>query len=360
MKRTIIRVAGALFAALALTAAAVGCGGDEAETVATETRTDAKADAAAELAFDRPMAASDPFNDPSGPYFHQVMKATSPDGLNFTRVPGVVLNRASVPDIIRLPSGRLIIYAVDGGDRSESGLMVAVSDDDGESWKQGSLQVEYKGDHRLGVDPEAVVLDDGSVRLYYVVFPQKQPPPPQPPPPGGQGGTPQGVPPAEPQGAPTAQDSQAPGAGEPVKVMSALSSNGIDFEEEEGSRLETTELITDPDVVRIDGQWYMYVSQGRRNVAYSSFDGMEFTVVGPVREDGSVSNTVPAGGGQYRQYFCRQGIRSALSGDGVVWVDDPGVRLAEEPGRIACDPAPIQLPGGWLMFYKSADVPPPA
>jgi len=313
-----------------------GCGDEGAATdPEPETTSTAQAEAA-ELSFDHAAATSDPFDDPSGPYFHQVMKASSPDGLSFVKISGVVLDKASVPDIIRMPDGRLIIYAVDGGGRSDSGLMVAVSDDDGQTWQQGSLPVEYQGNHRQGVDPDAVVLDDGSVRLYYIVFPDRQPPL-------------------------DAQGNPIPGSGEPIRVMSATSTDGIHFVEEEGVRLQAadTEFVTDPDVVKIGDTWFMYLSEGQTDIAYVSDDGMSFTRSGPVRDDGAVSNTVPIGGGRYRQYFCRRGISSAVTSDGLNFQDDPGVRLEADPGKIACDPAPVEVDGLWLMFYKTEDSPQP-
>lgn len=49
-----------------------------------------------------------------GPYFHQVMIASSLDGLDWRTDDAVVRDHASVPEIVSLPGGKLFIYFVDG------------------------------------------------------------------------------------------------------------------------------------------------------------------------------------------------------------------------------------------------------
>ncbi len=273
----------------------------------------------AELKFDSPAVTSDPFNDPSGPFYHQILKASSPDGVNFMKEEGVVFDKASVPDAIRLPSGRLVVYAVDGARRSNSGIMVAISDDDGQTWQQGSVQLESPMNFG-GADPEVVLLPDDKLRIYYVVFPMI-----------GQ-----------------------PGMIDPEiknKVFSAVSSDGINFQEEDGVRFEHAQ-ITDPDVVKIGDKWFMYLAQGPRLIAATSPDGLSFQLEATIREQGSVSNTVPIGDNLWRQFFCDRGIRSAISSDGLAWQDDSGFRLQPESDRIMCDPVPVQVGPNWLLFYK--------
>jgi len=313
--------------------AGISCGDDvESQTPDTDTAisttTNIQSSPPVTLAFDQPAVTSDPFADPKGPFYHTVLKSSSTDGLNFTVAQGVLLEQASVPDIIKMPDGRLFIYAVDGANRSRSGLMVAMSDDDGVTWQQGSLQT---GSLKLGADPEAVVLPDGSIRLYYVVFPKDKPP-------LGENGMPVLN-------------------GQTIQIKSALSSDGVTFAEEPGVRYEAAGFITDPDVVKINNKWFMYLSQGPRDVAVSSLDGMTFTPEKTIRENGSVSNTVPIGPGIYRQYYCNQGIKSATSSDGLTWQDEAGTRVPVSSDKIQCDPAPVQLGAGWLMVFKEGPMP---
>ena len=269
------------------------------------------------LKFDFPPAKADPLDDKKGPFYHQVFMAASPDGLNFTKG-DLLFDQASVPDIIRLPNGRLFVYAVDGARRSKSGFMVALSDDNGKSWDQGSIQLKSKSGFG-GADPEVVLLRDGSLRLYYIVGPKPK-----------------------------------PGVQVKNKVMSAISSDGINFEEEEGVRFEYTQ-ITDPDVVNINGKYFMYLSQDLRLIAVSSDDGLNFKLEKTIRERGSVSNTVYVDVDFYRQFYClNRNIKSAKTSNGLNFQDEEGFRLESESNQLICDPAPVHLGGSWLMLYKVA------
>ncbi|MBI4358041.1 MAG: hypothetical protein HY584_01955 [Candidatus Omnitrophica bacterium] len=267
----------------------------------------------------------DPFEDPVGPYYHQIYKAISSDGLEFTKIPELVFDKASVPDVLRLADGRILIYAVDGAHRSRSGLMVAISSDNARSWQQGSLQMRNSRGF-AGADPEAVLLADGKIRLYYVTF-GKRPEPGQPP------------------------DFESVN-----DIRSAVSSDGILFEEEDGIRFSYPQ-ITDPDMIKIQSTWFMYVSQGPRLIRASSPDGLHFEYEDIVRENGSVSNTVAVEGGRWRQYYCAEGIRSALTSDGLHWQEEGGFRAFPEEGHMICDPAPVKVESHWMMFYKVAPLP---
>lgn len=284
----------------------------------------------ADLSFDQEEATSDKFNDPNGPFYHKVYKAVSNDGLNFKKVGGVVLNKASVPDVVKMPDGRLIIYAVDGAARSRSGIMVAISKDSGQTFKQGSLQMESKEVFGGAADPQAVLLPNKTIRLFYVIFPAKKPP-------------------LDETGKPIP-------TGDKIKIKSALSEDGVNFVEEPGSRYETTSIVTDPDVIKISNKWFMYLADGRKQIATSSTDGDSFKLEKVVREEGSVSKTVPIGDGKYRQFFCEKGISSAVTTDGLNFKDE-GSNLEGGPGQIICDPTPVKIGKQWILFYKAAKPP---
>lgn len=278
------------------------------------------------LAFDQEGLKQDPFMDKNGPFYHQVYKAVSTDGINFTRTGEMIADKASVPDVVESKDGRLFIYAVDGAQRSKSGLMIAMSNDFGKTWKLGSLQM--KGEVKGAADPQAVLLDDGRIRLYFLYSPTK--------------------PPLDATGKPLPSKEKS-------FIKSAVSTDGINFTEEAGNRFEMTQLYTDPDVVKIGNTWFMYVSSGSRNIALSSPDGMTFTEVKNIREQGSVSKTVSMGDGTYRQFYCKRGISSATTTDGLNFTGEV-VSLAETQGKIICDPTPIKVGSGWLMFYKEGQV----
>ena len=277
----------------------------------------------AQLKFDQAAAATDPIGDKNGPFYHDVYTATSTDGVHFNSTGNKVAEHASVPDAIKLPSGQLVVYSVDGGGRSTSGVLIAVSGDNGKTWKTGSAQVSKDRLGQAGADPQAILTDSGQLRLYYVVFPGKPVP-----------------------GQPPSTDSVN-------KVYSATSADGLNFTEEQGVRFEYSQ-ITDPDVIKIGSTWFMYAAQGQKQIYATATDGLSFSYKGMVRDKGSVSKTVPAGGGTYRQFYCAQGITSEISTDGITW-QNPTPSLPAPAGKIICDPSPLQLDdNSWLMIYKLA------
>lgn len=292
----------------------------EADLKAKETTNVVKS---TELQFDAAGVTSDPFNDPRGPFYHNVYKAASKDGLNFKKTNGIVLEKASVPDLVKMNDGRLIMYAVDGARRSFSGFMVAISKDNGKTFQQGSVQFSSKV--MALADPQVILTNDGNIRLFYVQFPEKKPP-------------------LDASGKPIS-------TGDKIKIKSAISSDGINFEVEDGSRYETTEIVTDPDVIKIGSKWFMYLAKGPELIATSSSDGNNFKLEKSVRQQGSVSKTVAIGAGKYRQFYCKDGISSAITTDGLNFSAED-VSLSAENGQIICDPTPVKVGNQWLMFYK--------
>jgi hypothetical protein len=258
--------------------------------------------------------------DPNGPAFHQVLIAQSSDGLAWQTDNRVIIDQASVPEGLRLADGRLVIYAVDGTALGGPGLVYAESKDEGKTWTCGKVNIQ-------GADPDVVTLPDGRIRLYYVEFPFG----PNPPPPG------------------SAQSNQ------PNRVKSAISSDGRNFTAEDGMRLEGIQY-TDPDVIRIGGDWFMYISTGMTAWAAQSSDGLNFKLIGKVNETGAVSGSFVFPNGTVRHYFCgRGGIQSAISADGKsAWKEETGVRIRLNPSiKIACDPSVLSDgKSGYLMFYK--------
>lgn len=283
------------------------------------------------LGWDGKAADNDGFNDPNGPFYHKIYKAVSENGIDFIKTGGVVFDKASVPDVVRMPDGRIFMVAVDGARRSRSMFMVAASKDNGETWQAGSLQLEAPDMKEPKADPEIILLPDGRLRLFYIVFPKKMPA-------------------LDANGKPLPLE-------ELVKIKSAVSVDGINYIEEDGVRYQSDkELITDPDVVKIKNKWFMYVSKGMENVALSSSDGLNFAPEKSIRTNGAISKTVEIENGKFRQYYCHNGISSAVTTDGLNWTNE-GVRLAEDPGKIFCDPAPVKVDNKWLLFYKVQDIP---
>src|SRR3989344_4401118 len=282
-----------------------------------ETKTDNN-----KLSFDLSIENAHPLDfDPAGPFYHTLYRTASADGLSFSGKEKI-FEHTSVPDVIRLNDGRIALYGVDGYGRSRSGLIVAFSDDDGKTWTSGSLQLASSLNHQGAADPEVVLLPDGTIRMFYVIFPN----------PNDQMST--------------------------NEVWSATSADGIHFVEEDGIRFKY-ERLTDPDVAKIGDTWFIYFAQGPQLVAASSSDGKTFTKQKTIRDRGSVSNTVQIENNKWRQYYCSEseGIKSATSSDGLNWKDDSGTRITPDSGTIVCDPAPIETDDGWILFYKVGQKP---
>jgi len=257
--------------------------------------------------------------DPNGPSFHQVLIATSSDGLTWQTNHQVVIDQASVPEVVRLPDGRWLIYAVNGSMLGGPGFVYAESQDEGQTWTCGIVNV-------TGADPDVVLLPDGRIRIYYIEFPFG----PNPPQPGTQ-------------------------ITEPNRVRSAISLDGKNFTIEEGARLEGIGY-TDPDVILVGNEWFMYVSTGEKAWAARSSDGLNFTLIGLVNDTGAVSGSYLFPDGTLRHYYCgRQGIQSATStGGGDRWRAEPGTRIARDPAwATVCDPSVVSDGhGGYWMAYK--------
>src|SRR3990167_10813275 len=274
------------------------------------------------LKFDSEPVDSDPIGDPNGPFYHDLYLATSSDGLTFAKRGEALIKHASVPDIIKLSDGRIAMYAVDAARRSTSGLLVGISKDDRKTWQFGSVRFTNAQPGSSGADPEVVLTDDGKIRLYMISF-------------GG-----------------SAQNGMSDPETE-NQVKSAVSEDGINFTPDGGVNISFKQ-ITDPDVVKIGGKWFTYLSQGPKNIAFSAADPTKaFALEKTVRENGSVSNTIAIGGGVFRQYYCSGGfIRSATTRDGLSFTDDPGNRLEPSSDTNICDPAPLKVSSGWIMVYK--------
>lgn len=125
---------------------------------------------------------------PSGqttrPGADRALMAYSNNGLDFHRPAnpkdGVLLDRISVPDAVMLPSGRLLVYFVDGCrppeivERLGSTMIVAVSDQQGisGSWVYKNVRfLNLPPQYNLTmVDPNVTLLPDGSLRLMATMF----------------------------------------------------------------------------------------------------------------------------------------------------------------------------------------------
>ncbi len=258
------------------------------------------------------------------PYTHTSWLIRSRDGVNFT-VEQKLLDHASVPEIITLPDGRLAVYAVDFTEatgQNQEQLVLITSSDEGQTWTDPTpICLSGKTTTGAAVDPSAVTLPDGRVRLYYFGF------------------------------GPPAGTNNQPDPSASHKFYSAISEDGRKFTEEAGLRFQG-QTITDPEVVQLpNGTWLMYISAGQETLIVSSGDGLAFTDTGTTVSSGGVPGAVVLADGSIRWYGCGQsGIVTATATDGVNFRPTETVNFSPKPtDPMICDPAVIRLPDGTFV-----------
>ncbi len=282
-----------------------------------------------------------------GPFFHQIYSATSTDGLNWTHDNVMLLDHASVPCAIVLQDGRIRLYYVDASTLPE-GTNCAESTDGGRSFRPLGCKIEKKSDYKA-LDPSIVQLKDGRFRLYFYA------------------------------------SQLNPNTSRPHSIVSAISSDGINFTEE--GEVFSYDGLVDPDVFAVDSisstnfteegegfsqvdpdaftvgnKWLMYVfslkdlktviagskKRSGTNFKYLQTLGLEgWGTTAPVKLDD----------GSFRLYAFNQrgnqSVGSFISKDCINWIQEPGVRLTAPPGKEITDPFVVRLPDGiWKMFFK--------
>ena len=167
-------------------------------------------------------------------------------------------------------------------------------------------------------DPTAIVTDDGQIRLYYFDI------------------------------------NEARGKvfkKEPVnKIYSAISDDGVNFTQESGIRLEYQGAF-DPDVLYVDGTWYMYTGdlQGNKVNVATSTDGLTFSHVGTAYQGGAVPDVWHE---DDDWYLYTAGINIATGTDGLTF-ESTGKEFRDPNSRGTADPSVVKLnDGSYLMLYK--------
>lgn len=238
----------------------------------------------------------------------------------FPEQPGVrILEHASAPTLIELKDGSLVLYANDGTKRSESGVVVAISRNGGATWKSGAVQFEQAASsaNNLGSGPpggqrgdfDAVLLDDGRIRLYYM----------------------------------------HPGIRGPA-IGSATSSDGVMFTEDSDDRFDPgiRDTILEPDVIRLaNGTWRMYAGE---QIPLESPDGLEFIPISGAQAGAFHSDTVRVGT-MFHQLRCEGAtISHYTSRNGLSWTSSS--TMAGKSEHILCDPSLLRRSSVWILAYK--------
>jgi hypothetical protein len=244
-----------------------------------------------------------PISDPNGPFFHQVVIARSTDGLTIEGS-RMVIDHASVPDAVRMPDGTLRIYYVDG----QNGT-IGVARVDGETVTViGPLFMNGVRGPGGMADPDAILLADGRIRLYYL----------------NNFGTPGGA---------------------SRGMCYADSTDGERFTAGGLSiQFSNPETVTDPSVARLsNGTWLMAASRGNSSLLARSTDGATFTNETTIGL-GGVPELAALDGGRVRIYVCGTGIVAHVSADeGKTWTrEGTVVPQGILNSRSVCDPSRVE------------------
>jgi len=267
---------------------------------------------------------------PNMPFFHEVRGAISKNGLHFKVLPGPFFQHASVPDVLELKkdskAGKrrmLLLYFVDFSKIISPGSegISLVSSIDGKVWSE-KKKVILMGKLNKGaaVDPSVVELADGKIRMYFF-------------------------------GSEMIEGDPAMTSGN-HKIYSAISEDGVHFQVEPGIRFQMPS-ITDPEVLRVEREWLMFLSRGTETLLARSKDGLKFELDRTFRLNiGGVPGAVELANGKVRIFACgRGGIVSALFTPGS---DSPPVIEHGVCIDGAADPACVRrLDGSYYLIFKT-------
>ena len=253
-----------------------------------------------------------------GPYRDKIAYATSTDLLTWVDSEVVLAEHASVPGAI-YKEGIIYVYFVDvsvDGIPERTGLIT--SDDEGTTWSD----IDYVTFNGIGdmvpVDPCPFLLDDGRIRLYYYDINEGR---------------------------------QQMTLEMENKMYSAISSDGITFDHEEGVRFTSVDAY-DPDVIKVNDTWRMYVGNIAENkvISATSTNGLDFTEEGTALTGGAVPDVF------YKDdlyYLYTAGIDISTSTDGATFAKTTN-RFESSINTMTADPSVIELNDGtYLMFYKT-------
>jgi hypothetical protein len=246
--------------------------------------------------------------DPNGPMFHQVVMARTTDGVTVTDA-RIVQSAASVPDGVRAPDGRVLVYYVNG---AQHGVWVGAGS--ASTWSPlGPIAIDGVSDPLGVVDPDAYRVGD-RIRLAYLAnF--------------------------------TSQTERA--------ICLAESDDGRSFRTLGlAVDLRGAGTITDPSVVPLpNGSWLMALSAGQTTRLARSADGLSFAL-GEMLSIGGVPELAVTSDGAVRLYVCAGAIVAYRSTDTVSWQREQNVVTRGPNGSmLVCDPS--RVAGTDVFVFKT-------
>jgi hypothetical protein len=261
-----------------------------------------------------------------GPWDTRLVLATSEDSVNWEKTELVLADQADVPSLVYDSEGTLFLYYVTWAGKISNRIVVAVSEDDGESWSFKKVDLPSEKGWSAIVDPAVVLLDDGTLRMYATLD---------------------------------------EGDGEGPATHSFISKDGITFEIEDGVRFDSENYVLDPNVLLIGDTWHYFAGgEGAKNYHATSSDGLDFEEEEKISLDNLMfSNGIAVeGGARYYafEFSVDDAIYSLFSEDGSEWEVEGVVLELEESDvetRAVKDASVIQLKDeSYLMVYTTGIV----
>ena len=253
-----------------------------------------------------------------GPYRDKVSFATSTDLLNWTDSGMILAEHASVPGAI-YKDDTIYVYFVDvSEDGKPEQLGLIRSTNNGQNWSSKEYVIFDEIGDKVPVDPAPFLLDDGSIRLYYFDINEQR---------------------------------ISPNTEATNKIYSAISTDGINFTQEEGVRFSLKDIY-DPDVIKVNNTWRMYVGSGNKVTSAISYDGLNFTYEGIAYTGSSVPDAFFK---DDMYYLYTAGIKISTSQNGASFPDAQH-SFQPQQDKIAADPSVMELDDGtYMMLYKTKD-----
>lgn len=254
-----------------------------------------------------------------GPYERRIMTAISYDGLTYTQNDRWICDQCNVPDAV-VKDGTIYLYYTGWivGDRINTSA-IAISTDEGASWTYKYLELSDGGPIDRVVDPDVVLLEDGTFRLFFT-------------------------------------------AGNPQGIHYAESSDGISFAYKGVVFAQNDDIAIDSTTFKVGDTWQMYALSETgvdRMWHLTSTDGVTFTVYSLTSfpNDGVLS--MPSNGIwiEDRFYLFMFGpdttIGSMWSKNGFDWYPSRTTHLEPTQDELYVkDPTIVPLDNGQtLMFY---------
>ncbi len=277
-----------------------------------------------------PPTGEPPDQQESGIQNHALFIAFSDDGDTWDVNEETIAEEASVGNLMALTqdageyeAGDLLAYFVDASEMAKIGeerIGLISSTDNGKTWSERQkIVINDLPDTILTVDPTAVQLDDGSIRIFFFDFSQV----------GG-----------------VAQEDWD--EDQDHVILSAISTDGetFDFEGESFRRVN----VTDPEVVKFGDMWFMYLAaMAEDGIAIAtSVDGQSFEDTGIVINMEGIPGSLVVDD-EVQIFGCsRTGITRASSTDGTTFSEE---EIALQVP--ACDPDPAILADGSIaLLFK--------